>query len=241
MIPCPLEAFRYTRRRSSLELSRSRVHPTQIQANSGNPIILLATMQDKILLTYILADLLFLVSGALLIIFALTTKASNTSTPTVNSVANELLLDTCPLNGQSRFLTLINASTNGKSSGYRQCSLDLRDFLTLGPSYGFTNNERMAQTQRILDCRLRALHLDHRSDDLVRDPQGEKSSLRRLGFHPRLHTESATRESRRPILHPWSCSLLMTSSSSAAAMLIAPHPPSSSMTCAPTPKSQQHK
>jgi len=55
-------------------------------------------MRDKILLTYVAVDALFVVTGGLLLIFALTTKARITDTPTLANVANDLILSTCPLN-----------------------------------------------------------------------------------------------------------------------------------------------
>jgi len=54
--------------------------------------------RDNILLTYIVVDLLFVVSGGLLIIFALMTESEAKTVPTVNTVARDLLLFRCPLN-----------------------------------------------------------------------------------------------------------------------------------------------
>ena len=62
-------------------------------------------MRDKILLTYVLMDVLFLASGALLIVFALKTEAEVAKAPTIEHVARDLLLMECPLNGQY-FLSL---------------------------------------------------------------------------------------------------------------------------------------
>jgi hypothetical protein len=56
-------------------------------------------MQDKILATYVLMDLLFVVCGGLLLIFALVTKSELTQTPTIQNVATDLLLSVCPLTG----------------------------------------------------------------------------------------------------------------------------------------------
>ncbi|KAF4635792.1 hypothetical protein G7Y89_g2310 [Cudoniella acicularis] len=53
--------------------------------------------RDNILLTYVLVDLLFVVTGGLLLIFALTTQSEVTQTPTANNVARNLLLNMCPL------------------------------------------------------------------------------------------------------------------------------------------------
>jgi len=49
-------------------------------------------------MTYVIADILFVAAGGLLIIFALTTKTHLTETPTIDNVAKDLLLNTCPLN-----------------------------------------------------------------------------------------------------------------------------------------------
>ena len=57
--------------------------------------------RDNIFLTYVAADILFVVSGGLLIIFALTTEAEMAKTPTVNTIARNLLFQQCPLSGQS--------------------------------------------------------------------------------------------------------------------------------------------
>jgi fructose-specific phosphotransferase system IIC component len=56
--------------------------------------------RDNLLLSYIIIDLLFVVSGGLLIIFALMTEQEAKATPTLNTVARDLLLFRCPLNGQ---------------------------------------------------------------------------------------------------------------------------------------------
>lgn len=53
----------------------------------------------KLLLQYVLADFLFLGSGVLILVFALTTKVEVKETATLQNVARDLLLDTCPLNG----------------------------------------------------------------------------------------------------------------------------------------------
>lgn len=54
-------------------------------------------MRDNVLITYIVADVLFVVTGGLLIIFALTTEAETSQTATVKTVARNLLLNMCPL------------------------------------------------------------------------------------------------------------------------------------------------
>jgi hypothetical protein len=54
-------------------------------------------MSDRILLCYIGLDLLFLLSGVLLLVFSLTTQSQMTKTPTVQDVAHNLLLMETPL------------------------------------------------------------------------------------------------------------------------------------------------
>jgi len=53
--------------------------------------------RDNIFLTYVLADIVFVVSGGLLIIFALMTEVEMTKAPTVATVARNLLFQQCPL------------------------------------------------------------------------------------------------------------------------------------------------
>jgi hypothetical protein len=57
-------------------------------------------MRDNILLTYVFVDILFVITGGLLIIFALTTESEISQTPTVATVARDLLLAQCPLTGR---------------------------------------------------------------------------------------------------------------------------------------------
>jgi len=52
--------------------------------------------RDYILLSYAAMDILFVVAGGLLIIFALTTEAEISATPTVATVSRSLLLLQCP-------------------------------------------------------------------------------------------------------------------------------------------------
>ena len=56
-------------------------------------------MRDNILMTYMFMDALFVISGGLLIVFALVTKAEIAGTPTADNAARDLLFDMCPLNG----------------------------------------------------------------------------------------------------------------------------------------------
>lgn len=56
-------------------------------------------MQDKVLLSYIILDLLFAGSGALLLVFAISTQNGMKDAPTVLTVAHNLLLMQTPLGG----------------------------------------------------------------------------------------------------------------------------------------------
>ena len=50
---------------------------------------------------YIIVDLVFAASGGVLLAFALISKTMDNSTPTANSIARDLSLSMCPLNGTS--------------------------------------------------------------------------------------------------------------------------------------------
>ena len=57
--------------------------------------------RDNILLTYVVVDVLFVLTGALLIIFAITTQSEITKSFTKANVVDDLLLGMCPLNGKN--------------------------------------------------------------------------------------------------------------------------------------------
>jgi len=64
-------------------------------------------MRDNILLSFVAVEVLFVITGALLLIFALDMESEIAQVPTVKTVAKNLLLMMCPLNGglaQSRVL-----------------------------------------------------------------------------------------------------------------------------------------
>lgn len=56
-------------------------------------------MRDNILIGYVVMDVLFVTTGALLIIFALMTQAEMSKDLTAENVVHDLLLAMCPLNG----------------------------------------------------------------------------------------------------------------------------------------------
>lgn len=53
-------------------------------------------MKDKVLLTFAVAELLFLVSGVLLLVFALTSHSNIGSTPKLSTVARNVVLMETP-------------------------------------------------------------------------------------------------------------------------------------------------
>jgi hypothetical protein len=58
-------------------------------------------MQDNILVSYAVVNLLFLISGVLLLVFALTSHSNINSTPTLSSAARDVVLKEGPGTGQS--------------------------------------------------------------------------------------------------------------------------------------------
>lgn len=56
---------------------------------------------DKILVTFIVSDFLFLLTGALLISFSLISQKEVAQEPTLGNVTINLLLDSAPLTGKS--------------------------------------------------------------------------------------------------------------------------------------------
>lgn len=56
--------------------------------------------RDNVLLAFVIMDILFVVSGGLLLVFALMMENDEKSTPTITTVATNLLLLQCPLQGK---------------------------------------------------------------------------------------------------------------------------------------------
>jgi hypothetical protein len=57
-------------------------------------------MANKILLVFIALNFLFVACGGLLLAVVLVTRAAQQSAPTISNVAQNLLLDHCPLIGK---------------------------------------------------------------------------------------------------------------------------------------------
>jgi hypothetical protein len=60
---------------------------------------ILEMARDNILLTYVVVDVIFVVTGALLIIFAINTQIEIAKPFTKDNVVKDLLLGMCPLRG----------------------------------------------------------------------------------------------------------------------------------------------
>ena len=72
--------------------------PTQTLHDFQRRILEMA--RDNILLAYVAVDVLFVVTGALLIIFAINTQVEIAKPFTKDNVVKDLLLEMCPLNGK---------------------------------------------------------------------------------------------------------------------------------------------
>jgi hypothetical protein len=86
-------------------------------------------MRDNVLLTFIGVDVLFAVSGGLLIIFALLSERENNKTPAVNTIAQGLILGMCPLKGASSFRHLSMHNTNRRTAAIGNAALVFVTFL----------------------------------------------------------------------------------------------------------------
>jgi hypothetical protein len=91
-------------------------------------------MRDNILLTYVLTDILFVVCGGLLIIFALTTQAEIGEMPTLSNVARDLLLNTCPLKGRYPHLLTVKTTADRYVAAIGNAALVFFTFLISVPA-----------------------------------------------------------------------------------------------------------
>jgi hypothetical protein len=62
-------------------------------------------MVAKLMLVFVGFDVLFAMCGGLLMGFSLIAEQTMTASPTINNVAQNLLLDQCPLTGRSVFIS----------------------------------------------------------------------------------------------------------------------------------------
>ncbi len=56
-------------------------------------------MVDKIFLTFVLSDFLFLLTGGLLIGFSMIAQNETSQTPTLDNITTNLVLGQCPMTG----------------------------------------------------------------------------------------------------------------------------------------------
>jgi hypothetical protein len=145
-------------------------------------------MRDNIFLTYVFADIVFVVSGGLLIIFALTTESEMTKAPTVATVARNLLFQQCPLQGRYSRRTLLPA-TNERFSIHRKCRSCFRHLPHFRSRDGYADDKRMVEVARIHDCRLRLVHHDSRLNALVPNTQNQRKSSHGLECSARYDSE----------------------------------------------------
>lgn len=130
-------------------------------------------MANKILLVFIALNFLFAACGGLLLAVVLTTRASTQAAPTISNVAQNLLLDHCPMIGKiSCWRALIYMLTVSLfCSRWNQCHLHLCHLYPLhtchGLNYPSHNPPVSWLRRRLLRCFLNVNRLGH----LVRDTQ----------------------------------------------------------------------
>ena len=61
-------------------------------------------MPTKLMMIFVGFDLIFAICGGLIVGFSLMAEQNMRATPTVNNVAQNLLLDQCPLTGTTTFI-----------------------------------------------------------------------------------------------------------------------------------------
>jgi hypothetical protein len=64
-----------------------------------------AKMVSKLMLVFVGFDVIFAMCGGLVMGFSLISEQMMTATPTVDNVAQNLLLDQCPLTGTTNFIS----------------------------------------------------------------------------------------------------------------------------------------
>lgn len=93
-------------------------------------------MRDNILLTYIVANMLFVIGGGLLLVFGLVMEGMTSGTPTVATVARNLVLLQCPLKGLQFIVKWGCPCANKHRSCYRKCRSRLRYIPDVRPGDG---------------------------------------------------------------------------------------------------------
>jgi hypothetical protein len=208
----PLFYFRILwgiRRRSSLwEL------PDFIRTGIYEEILKMA--RDNILVTYVVVDVLFVVTGALLIIFAINTQMEIAKPFTKDNVVKDLLLGMCPLNGKTMLALYFTVEINIVTSCPWKCGSRLPNLPSLDPSDSHANNPHMAKDPRVHDGRLCDLHIGSRFGYLVRNTENATESLSHLGRATSSNPESGAASCMYQPIHPVTPDLLTSNSSTAA-------------------------
>jgi hypothetical protein len=132
---------------------------------------------DKVLWTFLVADGVFVLCGALLLTVALISKSNIQSEITMDNIAELLLLENCPLNGSSTLhlhprllpVSIWSLTRRSKSSRGRKRSPHLHNLRPLDPRYHSAREPQLAQIPRLDGRCLRAIHARSRSEYLVRD------------------------------------------------------------------------
>lgn len=123
-------------------------------------------MRDNVLLTFVGVDILFVVAGALLLVFGLMMQDDISQTPTLETAARNLLLLQCPLSGRPRTIPKFGSLLTMYSCHWK-CRTSLRDLRGLYPSNCYSIIERMVEITRISRSRLCRLYIDSRFKHLV--------------------------------------------------------------------------
>lgn len=139
-----------------------------------------AVMVDKIMLSFLLLDFLFVASGGLLIATVFINKASMATQPTTTNVAADMLLMQTPLTGNRPLIQKL-AFANVSHRCNRQRRPNLRYLPHLPPRRRPLHQPPLAQTNRLDDRRHRTRHAPPRRQHLVlhtADPREPRHDIR---------------------------------------------------------------
>jgi hypothetical protein len=163
-------------------------------------------MANKILLVFIALNFLFVACGGLLLAVVLVTRASQQSAQTISNVAQNLLLEHCPMIGKISCPRSVDMCSPCLScSRWSQCHLHLCHLPPLHACHSFhypSNNPPVSRIRRRL---LRSFLNDYWSGYLVRDTQDEIQHGCSLGTANPSCAESSAAEV--PMLWLYECYL----------------------------------
>jgi hypothetical protein len=108
-------------------------------------------------MTFALAELVFLLSGVLLVVFALVSKADINATPTLSNVSRHLVLSLGPGTGQSTKSSCLMSVTNKPDSCVRKCWGRLFYVPTLYSRHVDANVAGVVEAARVHDRCVRTL------------------------------------------------------------------------------------